>query len=119
MKLNQKFSAMEVGEARGSDRQKQIQIAPVAEEAEAEQTKEPEAPVEVPQAESSEVPVQTQLEQLLASLKEWERHRWVKRRFEDVYGVGVKATDEESLAAARAMQTTLQRIERGRDVESV
>ena len=41
----------------------------------------------------------------------------MRSRFEDAHGVGVKATDEESVAAVQTMQTMLRRIERGRGAE--
>ena len=41
----------------------------------------------------------------------------MRGRFEDAHGVGAKATDEESMAAAQTMQTMLRRIERGRGAE--
>lgn len=80
--------------------------------------KETKAPAEAAQvSEMQKMPVQTQLEQLLAALKESEWRWRVRSRFEDTHGVGAKATDEESVAAVQTMQTMLRRIERGRGAE--
>ena len=123
VKLNQKLNAVEVGVMSPSDSQKELPIAPATEgeseqpeqaettkEATKEATKEPvkepvketKAPAEAAQvSEMQKMPVQTQLEQLLAALKESEWRWRVRSRFEDTHGVGAKATDEESVAAVQ------------------